>query len=43
MMAGSRILVVEDDTAIADLVAEHLRDMGYDVTVERDGKRGVAD
>jgi DNA-binding response OmpR family regulator len=36
-----RILVVEDNREIADLVALHLRDMGYQVDVALDGRTGL--
>lgn len=37
-----KILVIEDDHNIADLVALHLRDEGYDVEVQRNGEDGLA-
>ena len=37
---AKRILVVEDNREIADLVALHLRDMGCHVEVARDGRSG---
>ncbi len=37
-----KILVIEDDHNIADLVALHLRDEGYDVEVQSDGSEGLA-
>ena len=36
------ILVIEDNHDIADLVALHLRDEGYEVTVHNDGSEGLA-
>jgi DNA-binding response OmpR family regulator len=36
------ILVIEDNQDIADLVALHLRDEGYEVTVHHDGSEGLA-
>ena len=36
-----RILTIEDDKDIADLVELHLRDAGYEVRVARDGKTGL--
>jgi len=39
--ARARILVVEDDPAIAHLVAEYLGHEGYQVEVAGDGERGV--
>lgn len=36
-----RILVVEDDRDIADLIALHLRDNKFDVTIARDGHEGM--
>jgi len=35
------ILVVEDEPDIADLVALHLRDAGFEVTIARDGHAGM--
>ncbi|QPW28161.1 response regulator transcription factor [Edwardsiella ictaluri] len=42
MMTGKRILVVEDDTLIAELLTLHLCDEGYRVTHAADGDRGMA-
>jgi len=36
-----RILVIEDEVDIADLLALHLRDNGYNVTVAADGHEGM--
>lgn len=36
------ILVIEDNSDIADLVALHLRDEGYEVSVHNDGSKGLA-
>ncbi len=36
-----KILVIEDDHDIAELVALHLRDEGYDVEVQHNGKDGL--
>ena len=36
------ILVIEDDTDIAELVALHLRDEGYEVDLAHDGREGLA-
>ncbi len=36
------VLVIEDNSDIADLVALHLRDEGFEVSVEHDGTRGLA-
>lgn len=41
-MTGKRILVVEDDTLIAELLTLHLCDEGYQVTHAADGDRGMA-
>ncbi|MDH5181926.1 MAG: response regulator transcription factor [Gammaproteobacteria bacterium] len=38
----NRILVVEDNQDMADLVAMHLRDMGCEVSVVHDGDAGLA-
>jgi two-component system phosphate regulon response regulator PhoB len=40
---GSRILVVEDETDLAELVAFNLRDAGHDVTVAHDGSTAMAE
>ena len=37
-----KVLVIEDDHNIADLVSLHLRDEGYDVEVQGDGSEGLA-
>lgn len=37
-----KILVIEDDHDIADLLALHLRDEGYDVEVQHNGDDGLA-
>lgn len=39
---GSRILVVEDEIAIAELIAINLRHAGYDVTLAGDGEQADA-
>jgi len=36
-----KILVIEDDIDISELVSMHLRDLGYSVTVEGDGEQGM--
>jgi len=38
-----RVLIVEDNPEIADLVALHLRDEGYEVRVIHDGTEGLAE
>ncbi|MEZ5168848.1 MAG: response regulator transcription factor [Acidimicrobiales bacterium] len=38
---GARILVIEDEADIADLVAARLRSEGYDVLIAADGPAGV--
>lgn len=40
---GSRILVVEDETDLAELVAINLRGAGHEVTVVHDGKAAMAE
>jgi len=40
---GSRILVVEDETDLAELVAINLRGAGHDVTVAHDGNTALAE
>ncbi|MFK8257597.1 response regulator transcription factor [Erwinia sp. AnSW2-5] len=42
MENGKRILIVEDDGDIADLLALHLRDEGYAITHASDGDQGAA-
>jgi two-component system OmpR family response regulator len=41
MDTPKRILIVEDDLQLADLLAMHLRDEGYDVTHSADGSEGL--
>ncbi|AJF74908.1 chemotaxis protein CheY [Raoultella ornithinolytica] len=41
-VSAKKVLIVEDDADIADLLALHLRDEGYDVTHADDGNKGVA-
>ena len=38
----SKMLIVEDDQDISDLVALHLRDAGYEVDLAHDGSTGLA-
>ena len=40
---GSRILVVEDETDLAELVAFNLRSEGHEVTVAHDGQTALAE
>ena len=39
-MTGVRILIVEDDRSLADILRYNLHAAGYDVHVEHDGRRG---
>jgi DNA-binding response OmpR family regulator len=39
---AKKILIIEDDRETAGLIAEELRDRGYDVTVAYDGREGFA-
>ena len=41
-MSAYRILVVEDDRSLADVLAYNLRTAGFDPRIEVDGKRGLA-
>ena len=41
MSSSKRILIVEDDVHIANLLRMHLRDEGYDVTHAASGDEGV--
>jgi PAS domain S-box-containing protein len=41
-LRGRRLLVVDDETAVADLAAAVLRQVGAEVTVARDGIEGLA-
>ncbi len=43
MVAMSRILIVEDEMKIARLVEEYLSEAGFDVSIARDGRAGVAE
>jgi len=36
-MSGSKVLIVEDEQALADVLADNLRDEGHDVQVAHDG------
>lgn len=36
-----RVMIVDDENAITDLMAELLRDAGYDVKCEQDGREAV--
>lgn len=40
-MDAARILIVEDDHDIADLIALHLRELGYQVDAVHDGEAGL--
>jgi DNA-binding response OmpR family regulator len=42
-MAGQRILVIEDDARIADVIAKNLGAVGYACDVSPDGGRALAD
>jgi DNA-binding response OmpR family regulator len=37
-----RILIIEDNTELSDILAMHLRDLHYEVDIEGDGKAGLA-
>ncbi len=41
-MVGQRVLLIEDDRDIAELVQLHLRDEGYEVDYHSDGSDGLA-
>ena len=36
-----RILLIEDDTAVADYIGKGLDELGYTVDIARDGKEGL--
>ena len=36
-----QILIVDDENSIADMIADALRDEGYDILVAYDGRRGL--
>jgi two-component system phosphate regulon response regulator PhoB len=40
-MAKAKILVVEDDAPLADVIAYNLNGSGYEVDVARDGREGL--
>ncbi len=40
-MSGFRILIVEDDRSLADVLSYNLRAAGYEVGAEQDGRRGL--
>ncbi len=40
--AGLRVLLADDEAALADAVADTLRDAGFEVTVARDGEEALA-
>ena len=37
----SRILLIDDDSRLADMIGEYLRDFGYEVTIEGSGTEGL--
>ena len=39
-MQGERILIIDDDRELVDLVAEFLEDEGYDIALAHDGMKG---
>ncbi len=41
MIKGPRVLVVEDEASLADMLEELLREEGYSVVVARDGQRAL--
>jgi len=41
-MKGSRILVVEDEEKIADIVKAYLKKEGFDVTVAETGEKALS-
>ena len=41
-MSGSKVLIVEDEQALADVLADNLRDEGHDVKVAHDGHAALA-
>lgn len=40
-MTSANILVVEDDSALAEVLVYNIRNAGYEVTLARDGKEGL--
>ena len=40
-MAKSRVLIIEDDRSLADVLAYNLKQAGYEVVVARDGQDGL--
>ena len=41
MSEQKHILVIDDEDTIADMIADALRDEGYEVTVAYDGRKGL--
>ena len=42
MHSATRVLIVEDDRRTAAIVERYLRNGGFDVSISRDGRSGVA-
>ena len=40
-MSSARILIVEDDSSLAEILAYNLREVGYDVSIASDGQQGL--
>jgi DNA-binding response OmpR family regulator len=36
-----RLLIIDDDTELCQLVADYLKPMGFEVEMEHDGERGA--
>lgn len=40
-MSSARILIIEDDKSLAEILAYNLREAGYDVSIASDGQQGL--
>lgn len=40
-MEAYRILVIDDDSAVRDVICDNLRDCGYEIQCAKDGEEGI--